>query len=156
MTQEFEAKLHRPEGRGTWTYVTIPFNVETVFGTRGRVPVTGTVDGQSFQSSLLPHGNGQHILVVKKELRDQIGKQSGDSIKVELKLDETPRTVALPEEFAEALSKQPEVHAVFKKLSYSHQKEFTEWIGSAKKLSTRERRALKAIGMIATGTRLKS
>lgn len=156
MTQKFEAKLHRPEGRGTWTYVTVPFSVETVFGTRGRLPVAGTIDNQPFRSSLLPHGDGQHILIVKKEIRDQIRKQSGDSIKVELQLDEAPRAVTLPEEFKEVLSTRPEVHATFNELSYSHQKEFTEWIGSAKKLSTRERRALKALDMIASGTRLKS
>lgn len=46
--KKFEAKLHRPEGKGTWTYVTVPFNVEVTFGTRGRVPVCGQIDGQIF------------------------------------------------------------------------------------------------------------
>ena len=156
MMQAFEAKLHRPEGTGTWTYVTAPFNVETVFGTRGRVPVTGTIDDHPFRGSLMPHSSGQHILVVKKEIRDQINKHSGATVRVALKLDEAPRVASLSEEFIAVLQEHPDAEAIFKQLSYSRQKEFAEWIGSAKKSATRERRALKAIDLILSGTRLKS
>lgn len=152
----FKAELHRPEGKGTWTYVTVPFNVETVFGTRGRVAVSGKIDEQTFRGTLLPHGDGRHILVVNKELRDKIEKHSGASVKIQIDLDTAPRVVELPDELTKVLKTNPAAGNLFKKLSSSRQKGFAEWIQSAKKQPTREQRAAKAVDMILTGSRLKT
>src|SRR5260370_41428707 len=100
----FAAKLVRPEGTGTWTYLTVPFDVAEVFGSRGRIAVRGTMDGRPFQGSLMPHEDGRHFVVVNKEIRTAIGKAAGDSVLVELARDDEPRILALPEAFARALA----------------------------------------------------
>jgi len=48
--------------RGSWTFLEIPFSVETAFGSKGRVAVAVTMNGFAFQNSLLPQGDGTHAM----------------------------------------------------------------------------------------------
>jgi hypothetical protein len=149
--QNFKARLQRVEGTGTWTYFTVPFNVEHIFGSRARVAVKGEIDGHAVRGSLMPHGDGTHFLVVNKEIRAAIGKESGDSVRVRLEPDREPRTVELPAAFQRILKKHKSAWANFQRLSYSHRKEYVQWIEAAKKAETKQRRMLKAVEKLATG-----
>jgi uncharacterized protein YdeI (YjbR/CyaY-like superfamily) len=53
------------------------------------------------------------------------------------------------------LEEVDKANEAFQKLSYSHQKEYVEWIEAAKKNETRAGRIEKAIGMLPEGKRLK-
>ncbi|WP_141334157.1 YdeI/OmpD-associated family protein [Paenibacillus sp. tmac-D7] len=152
---EFEAKLHRPEGIGTWTYVKVPFQVESVFGAKGQVKVKGTVNGVPYRSSVMPQGDGIHYLVVKRELREAAGAASGDTVKVSMERDTEERTIEVPDDLSAALRQHPAAESRFEQASYSHRKEYVDWIVSAKKPETRAGRIEKAIGMLAEGRRLK-
>ena len=37
--KSFTATLERPEGVGTWTYLTVPFDVPAEYGVKGQVKV---------------------------------------------------------------------------------------------------------------------
>lgn len=77
---EFDAVIKKvPDIDGA--YVEIPFDVKAVFG-KGRVPVNATFDGVFYQGSLVKMGTPCHILGIRKEIRQQIGKQAGDSVHV--------------------------------------------------------------------------
>jgi len=65
-------------------YVEIPFDVRAVFG-KGRVAVDATFDGVPYRGSLVKMGTECHIIGIRKEIRRQIGKQAGDTVKVTLK-----------------------------------------------------------------------
>jgi hypothetical protein len=54
--QQFKAKLIRPEAKGAWTYITVPFQAEDVFQSRSRIPVKRTINGIPNRGSLLLHG----------------------------------------------------------------------------------------------------
>jgi len=66
-----------------WNCVIVPGSVDAL-GTRRAAKVSGTVDGAPFGSSLMPTGDGQHMLPIKAELRKAIGKQPGDDITVHI------------------------------------------------------------------------
>jgi hypothetical protein len=151
----FEADLYRPDAPGSWTYLTVPCDVEALLGSKSRIPIKGTIDGLPFRSSLMPQGSGTFILVVNKEIRDQVGKHAGDSVTVVMEPDSGVRTVVIPEDLYDALAIHPQVKDIFEGFSYSHQKEYVDWITSAKKTETRSTRIEKALVMIADKKKLK-
>ncbi|MYC30450.1 MAG: DUF1905 domain-containing protein [Chloroflexi bacterium] len=145
---KFEATLERPDMRGAWTFVRFPYSVSEEFGVRGQVPVKGTINGVPYENSLLPQGEGVHILVVKKEIRDKAGVTQGDSVDVVLERLEGDRQLDVPAEFADALNSHPEAGAIFEKVSYSHRKAFCDHVAEAKKAETRQRRAAKCVELL--------
>jgi hypothetical protein len=153
--QRFTAKLVKPEAVGAWTYLTVPFQADEVFGSRARIPVKGILNGVPYRGSLLPHGDGRHYMVVNKALQKKCNASNGDQVEVTMLLDEEVRTVTLPEDLEQALAKHTAINQSFEKLAYSHQKEYVNWITSAKKAETRITRIEKALQMIAENKRLK-
>jgi len=151
----FEAVLVRPEGVGTWTFFSIPLEISTTFGSKGQVRVKGTINGYPFRSTALPMGDGTHYLVVGKDIRQHIAAAEGDAVKVTLELDLEERHAEVPEELRKALSDQPQAAAAFEKMTYSHQKEWINWIMSAKQAETRLRRVDKALSLIKQGKNLR-
>ena len=144
----FKARIESAGGGGAC--ILFPYDVEKEFGTRGRVPVQVTFDGVPYAGSLVKYGRPQHMLGILKAIREQIGKQPGDTIDVILWKDEAPRTVELPAVFQAAMKKAG-VLAAFEKLSYTHRKEYCRWISEAKKEETRAARLTKAIDMLKRG-----
>lgn len=151
----FETELIRPEGVGTWTYLNIPLQVSSTFGSKGQVRVKGKVDGCPFRSTALPMGDGSHYLVVGKDLRDQIMKSAGDWVKVTLELDLEERQTVIPDDLRQALENQPDAMFGFEKLSYSQQKLYVDWILYAKQEATRRNRIEKALSLLAQGKKLR-
>jgi uncharacterized protein YdeI (YjbR/CyaY-like superfamily) len=62
-----------------------------------------------------------------------------------MELDDGVRVVNVPEDFAQAMAGNEKAVQAFEKLSYSHKREYVEWISAAKKEETRQRRIAKAI-----------
>jgi hypothetical protein len=137
---------------GGGAYIFFPYDVEKEFGTRGRVPVQATFDGIPYSGSLVKYGQPQHMLGILKAVREQIGKQPGDKVKVALWKDEAVRTVEVPSDFT-ALLKKEKLLALFEKLSYTHRREYVRWISEAKKAETRAARLTKAIAMLHKGVK---
>lgn len=150
---KFKAQLVGRGLGGAWTCLQIPFSVPEVFGRKGQVrngqvKVRATINGFTFRNSLIPRA-GVHNLGVGKDILAAAGAPAGDTVQVELAFDDAPRTVAVPADLETALAKSP-VHAkTFSALSYSHKKEYADWIESAKKPETHLKRIEKAFELLA-------
>jgi hypothetical protein len=149
--QRFRARL---ESAGGGAFVTIPFDVEQIFGAK-RVPVKATIDGEAYRGSLVRMGGPDHLLIVLKEIRERIGKQPGDEVDVVLEEDAEPRVVEPPPDLAAALAPDPDAAAHFERLAYSHRREYVKWIEEAKRAETRAGRIEKAVAMLREGRKLK-
>ena len=81
MKTTLTAKLQKSPKKGAWTYVVWPESVE-FFGTRGLVKVKGSIDGLPFRGSFMAMGNGRHMLPIRAEIRQSIGKEVGETVTV--------------------------------------------------------------------------
>jgi len=140
----FTAIIIQHEGMNAG-YIEFPFSVEEVFGTRGMVKVKALFDGKADYRGISNMGTGCHILILTQEVRRKLGKTFGDSVYVELEHDLGKREVIIPEDIQKVLNEFPEALAFFEKLSYTHRKEYINWINSAKKEETRAKRMVSFI-----------
>jgi len=141
----FRAVL-RKDDKTQATPLPVPLDVPKLFGTRGRVPVRGTLNGVRFRSTLSPYG-GVHYLPVNRALREQARVKAGDEVEVTLERDQEPRVVEAPADLARAL-KAHKAAGEWERLSYSHKRAHVEAIEEAKKPETRDRRIQGAIAQL--------
>ena len=148
--RDFEAVIEAGARGGAG--LVLPFAIEEVWGAR-RVKIRATFDGVEYRGSAMYMG-GRPLVGITKAIREAIGKQIGDTVRVSIERDTAPRTVDIPEAFATALAADPSRRERFDALAYTHRKEYARWIGEAKRESTRERRIAQALVMIDEGRKL--
>ena len=145
--RSFEATIEASDRGGAFVF--IPFDVKEAFGS-GRPRIRALIDGHEYRGSLMNMGGG-HMLLIRKDIRSAIGKQPGDRVMIEVAEDTEPRVVTVPPELEAAFSTDPDARARFEALSYTHRREFAEWVAEAKRQETRDRRAAKAVEMLHEG-----
>ena len=135
-------------------YVIIPFDVEKEYGKK-RVKIIAKIETETYQGSLVRMGSPNHILIIRKDIRQKINKTAGDIIMIEVEEDTQPRVVKVPKDLQIELNQNPNEKIFFQKLSYTHQKEYVNWIEDAKRETTRIRRINKTIEMLKAGKKGK-
>jgi hypothetical protein len=148
---EFDADLEM-DASDNGVFLVVPFNVQELYGTTAALPVRGTIDGFPIRLSLLPLGNGEHMLPVRKEIRNAIGKSWSSTVHVIIERDTEERPVEVPAELRDALE-YAGLQAKFDELPYGRRKELAGWVGRAKKGDTRDERAQEAVQRIKTGAK---
>jgi hypothetical protein len=128
----------------------VPAEVADQLGPRRRPAVVVTVGDVTFRTTLAVYG-GQSLIGVRREVRHQAGLHVGRSALLTLQLDDAPRTVDVPEDLAEALAKDEVAAAHFERLAYTHRKEFVDWVSSARKAATREKRIAGVVNEMKKG-----
>jgi hypothetical protein len=149
---EFDAEIKK-HGSIDGAYIEFPYDVEKEFGVKGQVKVKATFDGCQYRGSLAKMDQGCHLLGITKKIRSEINKQPGDFVHVVITKDDEERIVEIPEDFQKQLDENEKAKVFYKTLSYSNQKKFVDWVSSAKKLETREKRIEEAIEMLAEGVK---
>jgi ribosomal protein L11 len=132
--------------------VVVPGDPKSEFG-GARAPVAGTVNGAPFRGRLMAYG-GVTYLGFRREIREAAGGiEQGDEVEVVIERDDAPREVEVPEALATALAADPAAQRSFDGLSFTHRKEYAQWVAEAKKEETRTRRVERAIEMLGEGVK---
>jgi hypothetical protein len=147
---EFTGTLSE-SGRGGGHWIAVPFDAREAFG-EARAPVAGTVNGTPFRSRLVVYG-GATYLGLNREIRATARIDIGDAVEVVLERDDAPREVDVPEALARALVADTRARHAFEVLSFTHRREYAQWIAEAKRDETRERRVEKAVAMLRGGVK---
>lgn len=148
--QTFTAVIQNAGGGGA--FVEVPFDVEEVFGSK-KPKVKAMIEGIPYRGTLVRMGSECHLLLILKEIREQIGKTFGDEVTVSVEPDTEPRVIEIPADLKKAFKTEKGAKVFFEKLSYTHQREYVTWITDAKKEETRQNRIVKTIEMLKKGKR---
>lgn len=150
----FTLKLSKGNASGTLTYIIVPKEVMAKLSSRKRLPVKVRINQYEYQSTITPVG-GEYCIPVRKEVREAAGVSGGDSITVSLEPDLEPRTVSMPDDLARSLRTHKGAEAAFEAMSYTHRKEYVQWIEGAKRSETRAKRIAQAVERL-TSTPVKA
>lgn len=145
----FETTL---SARGNNTGIVVPPDVIDQLGAGKRPPVVVDVNGHEYRSTVAVMG-GQFMVGVSAAVRTATGLAGGDPIQVTLTLADTPREVAMSDDFAAALDANAAARQFFATLPNSLQRFHVDNVNAAKTPETRLRRIDKAIGLFLDGKR---
>lgn len=134
-------------GGKTATGLCVPGEVVDALGSGRRPPVTVTVAGYTYRTTVASMG-GRFMVPLSAEHRGQAGVAAGDEVDVEIVLDREPRTVTVPDDLAAALQDAPGAAERFAKLSYSRQLAHVLSVEDAKTAETRSRRVAKVVSAL--------
>jgi hypothetical protein len=132
------------------TGINVPDDVVATLAGGKRPKVRATINGYAWRTSIAPMG-GKFWVGVSAEVRAGADVAGGDEVDLELELDDAPREVEVPPDFAGALAAHPAEKATFDKLSYSHQRRHVLAIEAAKAPETRVRRIEGALKLLREG-----
>ena len=145
MAEVFRAEI-RSNGK-TAAGISVPPKVVERLGQGKRPPVTVTIAGHSYRSSVAVMG-GEYLVGVSVENRRLAGVEAGDVVDVRLELDTEPRDVVVPADLALALAADPAAATAFEKLSYSNRRRHVLGVEDAKTDETRQRRIAKTVATL--------
>jgi hypothetical protein len=134
-------ELERVEKTGTMFQV--PFDLTEAFG-RARPPVKVTIRGHTWRTTPGVYG-GVAYIGLNRGVKSATGVDAGERVRVEMEFDEEPRTARVPPDLRDALTGEQATKAAFSKLSYTHRREYVEWIEEAKRPETRARRVAQTV-----------
>jgi hypothetical protein len=123
--------------------IDVPKEIVLGFGAGKRVPVTVTINGYTYASTIAVMG-GRYLVGVAAAHRAAAGVAGGEQHEVTIEHDTSPRTVEIPHDLDAALT-DAGVRERFDALAYSARKEHVRSVEDAKQAETRQRRVMKII-----------
>jgi Bacteriocin-protection, YdeI or OmpD-Associated/Domain of unknown function (DUF1905) len=136
-------------GGKTATGIHVPDEVVSGLDAGKRVPVTVTINGYSYRTTVVRMG-GRFLVPLSAENRSGAGVRAGEVVDVDIEPDTAPREVTLPDDLAEALDAAG-VRRVFDALSFTRRKEYVVGVEGAKKPETRRARIERAVAELSAG-----
>ena len=154
-TIKFKAKLSRPaapEG-AAWTFLVLPAAASAKLPTRSMVTVDGTLEGERFQATLEPDGQGSHWLKVDKALSEAAGVAAGDTVALEIAPVAKEPEPKVPDDLRKALAANPAAKATWADITPVARRDWVHWVTSGKKAETLVKRIAVACDKLASGNR---
>jgi hypothetical protein len=138
----------------TATGIEVPAEIVTGLGAGGRPPVTVTIGGHAYRTTVARMG-GRYLVPLSAENRTAAGVAAGDQVDVDIEPDTAPREVAVPADLAEALAGDDAARATFDGLAFTHRKEWVRWVEDAKNPETRATRVTRTVESLRAGKRAR-
>ena len=104
------------------------------------IPVHGWIEGLAMKSTLVPRGGGCYRLHVHSRIWRRLRIDAGAVVEVSLALDQEPRELPLPPDFAAGLADEPRALATFNTLTPALRRQIILYMDAAKRPGTREKR----------------
>ena len=124
-----------------WVIIRIPFDVEKVWGVRGRLRVKGEINGFAFRGAVFPTRSGYHFILVTKPMQAGGAVRAGNTAHFRLEPDLEVRKAVFPAELKRALGQVRSLQRWFDSLSYSMRRWFGNQVTQPKSAEARVRRA---------------
>ncbi|GAA4406552.1 hypothetical protein GCM10023187_26110 [Nibrella viscosa] len=102
-------------------------------------------DSFTFQCGLMPKGEGLYFINIGKQTRDKAGIRFGQPLVIDLRKDDSPYGMPMPEELQELLAIDDEGNERFHGLTPGKQRSIIHWVSSAKSVQIRIERAIEQI-----------
>jgi hypothetical protein len=134
-------------GGKTATGMRVPADVVAGLGSHKQPPVRVTINGYTYRSTVAVRA-GQFLLPLSAENRAGAGVAAGDNVEVDVELDNEPRVVTVPDDFAAGLAGDATAKQRFDALSYSNKSRHVIAIEQARTPETRARRIEKALSTL--------
>ncbi|HET6275485.1 MAG TPA: YdeI/OmpD-associated family protein [Candidatus Cybelea sp.] len=141
VVRTFRAVVEGVEGSSA-TYLRLTDAALKALGGRARVPVRVVINGAEHRTSIADMGLGP-MIGIPAAFRRAAGIERGKRVSVSVEPDRMERTVDVPPDFAKAMKAAE--HRAYDGMSYTHRKEYVQWIEAAKKPETRIRRIKLAL-----------
>jgi hypothetical protein len=119
--------------------IELPAEVIEQLGAGKRPAVKATFNGSYEYHTRVAVYGGKYYLGLRKDVREAAMLAPGETVDLTLELDEEPREVVLPDDLAAGLRTDPE--------------EYVEWVTSAKRAETRQRRLAEVPSLLKRGVR---
>lgn len=135
---------------GNNTGIIVPDDLIERLAAGRRPSVVVNINGYEYRNSVGVMG-GKHMVSISAAVRKVTGLKGGDPIHVGLTVADTPRSVEVPDDLADALAANPIAAEYFATLSNSLQRYHIDSINGAKTPETRQRRIEKAVALFRQG-----
>lgn len=129
--------------------IQVPEEVIEKLGAGKRPLVRVTINKYTYRSAVAVMA-GKYMISLSAVHRKAAGVEGGDEADITLELDLEPRTVEIPQDLKDALTKASVLDA-FENSAPSRKKEYVRQVEEAKAQETRERRIAKIVEKLSTG-----
>jgi hypothetical protein len=130
--------------------IEVPAEVVTALSTSKRPPVRATINGFTYRTSVASMG-GKFMVGVPPEFREGAGVSAGDTVDIDLDVDNEPREVSTPPDLSAALNREPKAKQFFETLNYSTKRRLVMAIETIKSPEARLRRIEKTVEQLSEG-----
>jgi hypothetical protein len=153
----FSATIHRPGGPNQgapWLFLRLPDDSSKQLPARSMVSVEGTFDGNPFQATLEPDGEGGHWLRIQPELAHTVNATVGTVVELEISPVTKEPEPEVPEDLQSALdSAPPKALETWLNTTALARRDWIYWITTGKKAETRLKRIEVAISKMTAGSK---
>ena len=95
--------------------------------------------------------DGVGYVGVNRAVKAATGVDAPDRVRVRMELDTEARRVSVPRDLAEALAADPAAKKTFASMSFTHRREYVEWVEETRRPETRSRRIAATVARVRDG-----